>query len=211
MPSPETLLAFSLASLVLILVPGPSVLFVIGRSLAHGRRAGILSVVGNGLGGLPIVAAVALGLGAIVAGSAVVFTVVKVLGAAYLIHLGIQAIRHGRIDLAAAEDGGTTDSPWRSLAEGFVVGVTNPKTIVFFVAVLPQFVDFGAGAIGAQMLVLGVLFLLIAIVCDSGWALLAGTARAWFVRSPRRLIAVRRTGGAMLVGLGGIMLTAPRT
>ncbi|MET1132601.1 MAG: LysE family translocator [Aeromicrobium sp.] len=210
MPSPETLVTFTLASLVLILVPGPSVLFVIGRSLAHGRRAGILSVVGNGLGGLPIVVAVALGLGAVVAGSAVVFTIVKVLGAAYLIHLGIQAIRHGRIDVASAESDPAAASSWRSLAEGFVVGVTNPKTIVFFVAVLPQFVDFGAGAIGAQMLVLGMLFLLIAIVCDSGWALLAGTARTWFVRSPRRLAAVRRTGGAMLVGLGGVLLTTHR-
>ena len=81
---------------------------------------------------------------------------------------------------------------------------------MFFVAVLPQFVDFGAGAIGAQMLVLGMLFLLIAIVCDSGWALLAGTARTWFARSPRRLAAVRRTGGAMLVGLGGVLLTTHR-
>lgn len=208
MPAVDVLLAFSLASLLLILLPGPSVLFVVGRSLSYGRRAGILSVVGNGLGGLPIVVAVALGLGAIVAGSVVVFTVVKVLGAAYLVYLGIQAIRHATIDLSATGAAPAVASTWRNLTEGFIVGVTNPKTMVFFIAVLPQFVDLDAGAVGLQMLVLGVLFLLIAIVCDSGWALLAGTARAWFTSSPHRLTVVRRTGGAMLVGLGGVLLTS---
>ncbi|GAA2082464.1 LysE family translocator [Aeromicrobium tamlense] len=210
MPALDQLLAFALASLVLILIPGPSVLFVIGRSLAHGRRAGILSVLGNGLGGLPVVLAVSLGLGAIVAGSAVLFTIVKVLGAGYLVYLGVQAMRHASIAVTAEVDG-PEESPWRALGEGFVVGATNPKTIVFFVAVLPQFVSFESGAIGSQMAVLGVLFLLIAIVCDSGWALLAGTARQWFTGSPRRLAAVRRSGGAMLVGLGGILLTTSRT
>lgn len=207
MPTIQTLFAFALASLVLILIPGPSVLFVVGRSLAHGSRTGILSVLGNGLGGIPIVVAVALGLGAVVAGSAPVFTAVKIVGAAYLMYLGVKALRSGR-DEAALDDGAAAPpaSPWRALAEGFAVGVSNPKTIVFFVAVLPQFVDLESGAVAAQMFVLGLVFLAIAVVCDSGWALAAGTAREWFVSSPGRLAAVRRTGGAMLIGLGGVLL-----
>jgi len=206
MPAPDAFWSFALASLVLILVPGPSVLFVVGRSLAHGRRDGILSVVGNALGGLPIVVAVALGLGAVVAGSVVAFTVVKVLGAAYLVYLGVRAFRSAREsgDVATIGPVGPT-SARRTLAEGFTVGVTNPKTIVFFAAVLPQFVDVDGGAVALQMVVLGATFLLIALVCDSGWAIAAGTARAWFARSGR-LVAMRRAGGAMLVGLGGTLL-----
>lgn len=208
MPSLDAWASFALASLVLILVPGPSVLFVVGRSLAHGRRAGILSVVGNALGGLPVVVLVALGLGAVVAGSVVAFTVVKVLGAAYLMYLGVRAFRSGREagDLEAGRLAPVA-SARRTLAEGFAVGVSNPKTIVFFVAVLPQFVDVDAGAAAGQMMVLGVTFLLIALVCDSGWALAAGTARGWFARSGR-LATMRRAGGAMLVGLGGTLLLA---
>ena len=206
MPPTDALASFALASLVIIVVPGPSVLFVVGRSLAHGRRAGILSVTGNALGGLPVVVAVALGLGALVAGSVVAFAVVKVLGAAYLVYLGVRAFRAGG-DSHDLSDGAAApvSSVWRTLGEGFAVGVSNPKTIVFFVAVLPQFVDVAAGAVAAQMLVLGVTFLLIALVCDSGWAVLAGTARGWFARTGR-LVAMRRTGGAMLVGLGATLL-----
>ncbi|MBC9227238.1 LysE family translocator [Aeromicrobium sp. 636] len=211
MPTLETLATFCLAALALILLPGPSVLFVIGRSLAHGRRTGILSVLGNGLGGLPVVVAVALGLGVIVAESAVVFNVVKVVGAVYLIHLGIRAWRSGPAESALTEGAqGPVASPGRALLEGFWVGVSNPKTIVFFAAVLPQFVDRDSGAVSTQMLVLGVVFLLIALVCDSGWALLAGTARAWFAGSPSRLATVRRAGGAMMIGLGGLLLTSQR-
>lgn len=210
MPAADALASFALASVVIILVPGPSVLFVVGRSLAHGRRAGILSVVGNALGGVPIVLGVALGLGALVAGSVVAFTVVKVLGAAYLVHLGVKAFRSSG-ESGALEQGvhSHRSSVRRTLGEGFLVGATNPKTIVFFVAVLPQFVDLDAGAVAAQMVVLGVTFLVIALICDSGWALAAGAARGWFARSGR-LVAMRRTGGAMLVGLGGTLLAGSR-
>ena len=206
MPAVDAFVSFALASLVIILVPGPSVLFVVGRSLAHGRRDGVLSVIGNALGGLPIVVAVALGVGAVVAESAAAFTVVKVLGAAYLGYLGVRAIRSARVgaevDPRAA---GRPLSARRTLVEGFTVGVTNPKTIVFFAAVLPQFVEVDRGAVPGQMLVLGLTFLLIAVVCDAGWALAAGTAREWFARSGR-LVAMRRAGGAMLVGLGATLL-----
>ncbi|WP_127792004.1 LysE family translocator [Agromyces sp. LHK192] len=201
----ENLWAFVIASVVLIAVPGPSVLFVIGRSLALGRLGGLLSVVGNAAGMIPLVAAVALGVGAIVAESVVLFTVIKFAGAAYLVYLGIQAIRH-RADAAAAVEGGAAPrSHLRQLAEGFVVGISNPKTIAFFVAVLPQFVDFHAGSIPLQLLELGIVFIVLALVFDSVWALAASSARDWFGRSPKRAARLAATGGVMMIGLGGVL------
>jgi threonine/homoserine/homoserine lactone efflux protein len=221
MPAFETLVAFVVASVILIVIPGPSVLFVVGRSLSLGRPGGLLSVLGNELGALPLVTAVALGVGTVVAESIVVFTVIKLLGAAYLVYLGVQAIRHRRDGVepdeagsAAAGGAGTglgahagrrTPSRWAILRQGFVVGVTNPKTIVFFVAALPQFVDVRAGQVPLQMMVLGLVFTLVALVFDSIWALLAGAARSWFASSPRRLAAIRATGGGMMIGLGGTL------
>lgn len=201
----ENLGAFVLASIVLIVIPGPSVLFVIGRSLALGRLGGLLSVVGNALGMVPIVAAVALGVGALVAQSVVIFTVIKFAGALYLVYLGVQAIRH-RADAAAAVNGDApTRSHWRQLGEGFVVGITNPKTIAFFVAVLPQFVDFTAGSIPLQLFELGVVFVALALLCDSIWAIAASAARDWFGRSPKRAAHLAATGGVMMIGLGGVL------
>lgn len=196
--------AFIVAAVVIILMPGPSILFVIGRSIAYGRLAGVLSVLGNALGMLPLLALVALGVGALVAESVVLFTIIKVVGAAYLVYLGVQAIRH-RNELPESE-AGPRRSPWRLLGEGFVVGVTNPKTIAFFVAVLPQFVDYSAGTIPLQLAELGVVFVALALVCDSCWALAAGTARAWFATSPRRVARLRASGGALMIGLGGVLL-----
>ena len=201
----ENLWAFILASVVLIVIPGPSVLFVIGRSLALGRLGGLLSVVGNALGMVPLVAAVALGVGALVAQSVVIFTIIKFAGALYLVYLGVQAIRH-RADAAAAVNGAVaTRSHWRQLGEGFIVGVTNPKTIAFFVAVLPQFVDFTAGSIPLQLFELGVVFIVLALLCDSIWALAASAARNWFARSPKRAAHLAATGGVMMIGLGGVL------
>ena len=212
MPTPHALLAFAIASVILIAIPGPSVLFVIGRTLSLGRRAGLLSVLGNELGALPLVAAVAFGVGSVVADSILLFTTVKLLGGAYLVFLGVQAVRHrkqglydpARVEVAPA-------SSWTVLRQGFIVGVTNPKTIVFFVAALPQFVNFEAGNVPLQMMILGVVFTVIAFVCDGIWALIAGTARQWFARSPQRLATVRATGGSMLIGLGsGLILTGDK-
>lgn len=213
MPTPETLTAFILASVALIVVPGPSVLFVIGRSLSYGRRGGLMSVLGNSLGVLPLVAAVALGVGAIVAQSILLFTIIKFLGAGYLVYLGVQAIRHraeGTED--AASLGAHQISPVVMLRQGFVVGITNPKAIVFLVAVLPQFVTVSAGAVPAQIMLLGTIFVTIGLVCDAAWALLAGSAQHWFARSPRRMIRARAAGGAIMVGLGGgLALTGHRS
>jgi threonine/homoserine/homoserine lactone efflux protein len=202
----ENLLAFTVAALVLIIIPGPSVLFTIGRALALGRMGGLLSVLGNALGLLPVVGLVALGVGGIVARSVVLFTIVKVLGALYLMYLGVQAIRHRRRSAEAAISGAAPRSAWRQLGEGFVVGVTNPKTIAFFVAVLPQFVDLDAGAVPLQMMQLGLIFFLIALISDAVWALAAAGARTWFGRSPKRIEALTATGGGLMIGLGGILL-----
>ena len=208
MVPPDNLLAFTLAALVLIVIPGPSVLFTIGRARALGRIGGLLSVLGNALGLLPIIGLVALGVGAFVAQSVVLFTILKIAGALYLAYLGVQAIRHRKDASTAAEEGVPPRSHWRQLGEGFVVGVTNPKTIAFFVAVLPQFVDLSAGAVPLQMIQLGLVFFVIALISDGAWALVAAGARSWFGRSPRRIEALTATGGGLMIGLGGILLFA---
>jgi threonine/homoserine/homoserine lactone efflux protein len=202
----SNLLAFGLASVVLIAVPGPSVLFVIGRSLALGWKGGVLTVLGNAAGQLIQVAAVALGVGIVVAQSVVLFSLVKLAGAAYLIYLGIKAIRNRRNHHSAGPQPVASPPRRRRLVgEGLVVGATNPKSVVFFVAVLPQFVDYPSGAIPFQLALLGAVFLLIAVISDSLWAVAAGTARQWFARSPRRISAVEATGGALMIGLGGTL------
>ena len=200
----SNLLTFALAAAVLIAVPGPSVLFVIGRSLALGRKGGLLSVLGNALGMIPQIVAVALGVGVALAQSVLLVTIVKFAGAAYLVFLGIQAIRHRGRSTTAADPSRAGDT-FRVLRQGFVVGATNPKSLVFFVAVLPQFVEYSAGGIPLQLATLGAVFLLIALVSDSIWALAAGTARQWFARSPRRISTLSTTGGAMMIALGGTL------
>jgi threonine/homoserine/homoserine lactone efflux protein len=205
MVSAERLLAFAAMSLLVIVIPGPSVLFVIGRALAHGRRTAMATVLGNVLGSYLLVVAVALGVGALVERSAVVFTTVKLAGAAYLVYLGVQAFRHrGRLRLVAAETGGERvgGGDLRTAFEGVVVGATNPKGIVFFAAVLPQFVDHAAGGVAGQMLVLGLVPIAIGLVTDTLWGLGAAAARSWFARSERRLSMVGGAGGFAMIGLG---------
>lgn len=209
MVPPENFLAFVPAALLLILVPGPSVLFVVGRSLSLGRRGGLLSVLGNSLGILPLVVAVACGVGAVVAASTVAFTALKLAGAAYLVWLGVSAIRH-RHRAASAPAADTAAPPLRILAQGFTVGVTNPKTLVFLVAVLPQFADPAAGAVPAQILLLGTVFTALGLACDALWALGAGRARRWFAGSPRRLADLSAGGGVAMIGLGGVVALSGR-
>jgi threonine/homoserine/homoserine lactone efflux protein len=200
------LVAFAAAALVLIVIPGPSVLFTIGRALQLGRLGGILSVLGNACGQIPLIIAVAFGVGAIVAQSIVLFTIVKVVGSLYLMYLGVQAIRHRKDRADAMAKAAASRSVWRQLGEGFVVGVTNPKSIAFFVAVLPQFVDLRAGSVPLQMMELGLVFFVLAVISDGIWALVAAAARDWFAKSPKRISTLSATGGAMMIGLGGILL-----
>ena len=210
MISTEHLLAFTLTSIALIVVPGPSVLFVISRALVLGRRGAFLTVLGNSAGLLLQVFAVALGVGALVERSVVVFTAIKLGGAAYLVYLGVQAVRH-RQDLASVlvKDEAVTGNR-HVLREGFVVGVSNPKSIVFFAAVLPQFVDRSLGRLPLQLLLLGTEFVLLAMVLDSVWALAAGSARDWFARSPGRLSTLGGVGGLLMIGIGARLAVTGR-
>jgi threonine/homoserine/homoserine lactone efflux protein len=197
-------LAFAAVVTVVIAIPGPSVLFTISRALTVGRRSALLTVVGNELGLCVQVVAVAFGVGAVVERSAEVLTAVKLAGAAYLAYLGVQAIRHRRSMAEALAARLSPVGPWRAVRDGFAVGVANPKSIVFFIAVLPEFTTDAAGhlPVQVQMLILGALFPVIALVLDSAWAALAGTARQWLVRSPRRLALIGGAGGLVMIGLG---------
>lgn len=202
----DNLLAFIAAAIVLIMIPGPAVLFSVGRTLTLGRRGGLLSVAGVTLALIPIVALVAAGVGAIIAQSLALFTVLKIAGALYLMYLGVQAIRHRRDAAADVTSTALPASPARQLWQGFVVGITNPKTLAFFVAVLPHFVDLQTGSVSLQMLELGLVFAMIALVSDSIWVFMAAGARAWLARSPRRIETLTATGGGMMIGLGAILL-----
>jgi len=204
------LLAFTLTAFALIVVPGPSVLFTVSRALALGRMAGVTSVAGNTVGVYVQVVAVAFGIGALVERSVMVFTIVKLGGAAYLIFLGIQAIRHRQKLAEMLGSRIENKSVARVMADGFVVGIGNPKAIVFFAAVLPQFVDRQAGQVPQQMLLLGAIFAGVALLSDSGWALVAGSARAWFGRSPRRLELIGGTGGLVMIGIGATLAVSGR-
>jgi threonine/homoserine/homoserine lactone efflux protein len=197
-------LAFAAVAAVLIAIPGPSVLFTVGRALTVGRRAAIFSVLGNALGVLVQVFAVAFGVGAVVERSVELFTIIKWLGAAYLVYLGVQAIRHRRSMAAALAARVPPVRRWRAVRDGIVVGATNPKTIVFLTIALPEFTGRTAGTlpVQVQMLILGALFPAIAVVLDSLWAAAAGTARQWFAGSPRRLALIGGTGGLAMIGLG---------
>ncbi|HEY7854563.1 MAG TPA: LysE family translocator [Aquiluna sp.] len=200
MPSASNLTGFLLIALVVIVIPGPSVVYTIGRALVLGRRAAVLSVLGNAIGvGFQIVA-VALGLGALIAQSAELFFFVKIFGALFLIYLGLSAIvkRKAVLDTAVIENPPRTR---RILLESMVVGITNAKTIVFFLAAFPQFISPGVSPV-TQMLFMGLLFSIIGVASDSVWAIAAGTAREWLTSSLGRLAGVRAGGGFALMGLG---------
>jgi threonine/homoserine/homoserine lactone efflux protein len=202
--------AFVLTSFALIVVPGPSVLFVITRALILGRRGAFTTVLGNAIGEFVQVMAVAFGIGVIVERSIAVFTVLKLLGAAYLIYLGVQAIRHRKALASILGAGPARSTTWRVLRDGFIVGLSNPKSVVFFAAVLPQFVDRGSGHVTAQLVLLGFVFLLVALMSDSLWALTAGSARTWFERSPQRLSYLGGTGGVVMIGIGARLAVTGR-
>ena len=205
-PTTSQWIAFVVASILFIQVPGPSLLFTIGRALTVGRRDALLSVVGNALGITVQVFLIALGLAAVVTASATAYTLVKVAGASYVVWLGIQAIRHRADARAALTRPAPTTGRGRALRTGLVVGLTNPKTIVFFVAFLPQFVNAEAGHVGLQMALFGIVFGALATCSDSVWALAAAKARDWFARKPQRLDTLGATGGVMMIGLGATML-----
>jgi threonine/homoserine/homoserine lactone efflux protein len=205
MVSPDRFLAFAAMSLLVIVIPGPSVLFVIGRALAHGRRTAVATALGNVFGSYVLVTAVAFGIGSLVERSVTIYLTVKLAGAAYLVYLGVQAFRHRKDLKASAMQTGPATEPrgdLRTVLDGALVGVTNPKGVVFFAAVLPQFVNHSAGSVPLQMLLLGLIPISIGLVTDTLWGLTASAARTWFARSDRRLSLIGGAGGFTMIGLG---------
>lgn len=197
------LITFAVTAFALIVVPGPSVLFVISRGVALGRRVALATVVGNALGVCLQVVAVAVGLDALIAQSIAVYTTVKLLGAGYLVWLGVQAIRKRHVASAVDTEAAQAPVSLRVAArQGFLVGIGNPKAIVFFTAVLPQFVEPAAGRASLQLLVLGLVFITVALLSDGTWGVLAGSARRWFADSPARLRRLTAGGGVVMIGLG---------
>lgn len=200
--TPAELSGYALASFVLIVVPGPSVLFVVGRALAYGRRTALATIAGNAMGNYLVAICVAFGIGTLVQRSAQAFTVVKLIGAGYLIWLGVQAWRRRGTLAAAFAEQAPARSDRQALREGFVVGVTNPKGLILFGAVLPQFVNRAAGDVPVQMLLLSLVSIGIGLMCDTSWGLAASQLRAWFARSPRRFAIVGGAGGLAMIGVG---------
>jgi threonine/homoserine/homoserine lactone efflux protein len=188
-------------SLVILLIPGPSVLFVISRGVALGRRAALASVAGNSTGAIAHAFAAAVGVSALVTRSTAVFTAIKIAGALYLLYLGIKSIR-GRSKLADVMRDAATVSDRHLYLQGLVVGLSNPKIPLFFLAVLPQFVEPSHGHPGLQMLVFGLTFVALGTITDSSYGLAAGSIRTWLERSPRRLSVVGGMSGLALIGLG---------
>lgn len=211
MVSSGTLGGYALASFVLIVIPGPSVLFVVGRALAYGRRTALATVCGNAAGNYVVAACLAFGIGTLVERSVAAFTVVKLAGALYLVLLGIQAIRRRKALPTAFSEAAGPRGDRRAARQGFVVGVTNPKALILFGAVLPQFVDRGAGHVPVQMLLLALVSIAIGLLSDSAWAVAAGTVRAWFTRSPRRFELVGGAGGLAMIGVGLTVALTGRT
>ncbi len=202
MISSGQLLGYALVSLVIIVVPGPGVLFVVGRALAHGRRTAVATAAGHAAGNYVVAACVAIGLGSLLQRSAQLFVAVKLAGALYLVWLGVQAIRQRRSLADAISAPVNSPAGWRALRDGFVVGVTNPKAFILFGAILPQFVNREAGHIPVQMLLLALVSVSIGLVSDSTWGLAASGVRAWFARSPRRFALVGGAGGLAMIGVG---------
>ena len=203
MPELHTFLIFAVASAAFLAVPGPSVIYIVSRSLAEGRTAGIVSALGIQAGGLVHVIAATIGVSALLASSATAFSVVKYAGAAYLIYLGIRRLREpGNDSAGAAGPVARRQLFW----QGVLVNSLNPKTALFFLAFLPQFVDPERGAVAPQVMALGVLFLVLATLSDSTYAIVAGSVRGWLGERRR---TITRVSGVSYVGLGVLAALSP--
>jgi threonine/homoserine/homoserine lactone efflux protein len=196
-PDGSTLVLFTAASLALLAVPGPAVIYVVTRSLSQGRTAGIVSVLGVETGTFAYALAAAAGLTGLIAASETGFTIVKYAGAAYLVYLGVRKLR-------AREQ--TQDTPpgarSRLFLGGMLVQLLNPKIAIFFLAFLPQFVDPANGPVAVQMLVLGTIFTLLAVLSDSAYALLAGVLGGWLRGGRRATRRLAKLSGGVYIGLG---------
>jgi len=204
---PSRIWEYCIAAVIIVLAPGPSVLFVLARAIAWGRATAIATVVGNVTGAFSLSVVVAVGLGPILQRSELAFIAVQVLGGFYLVYLGIVAIKHSQIHASdMTNQGDVRPSKWRSMREGFWVGALNPKGMVFFAAILPQFVDREAGKVTSQLILMGAIFAVIALFSDGTWGILAGTIRNWLATEIKRLVFMRMTGGIVMIILGLLTL-----
>lgn len=194
---------YLVAAMVIILAPGPSVLFIIARAIAWGRATAVATVAGNVTGAFTLSLMVAFGLGPILQRSELAFIAVQLLGGFYLVYLGIDAIRNSKIHAAdMVNQGDSKPSPFTSVKDGFWVGALNPKGLVFFAAILPQFIDKGSSNVTTQLVLMGATFSILAFFSDGTWGLIAGTVREWIATTPGRLVTMRRIGGLVMITLG---------
>ena len=206
---PSRLIEYIIAAMIIILAPGPSVLFVIARAIAWGRKVAVFTVAGNVTGAFFLSSLVAFGLGPILSRSDLAYSAVQWGGGGYLIYLGINAIKARKIAAADMKSqGSVVPTFWRSVRDGFWVGALNPKGLVFYAAVLPQFVDIDRGNVTGQLLFLGALFSILAFISDGTWGLLAGTARAWLASDEKRLELLRVIGGCVMIILGLLVIAS---
>ena len=200
---PNRLWEYLIATILIILAPGPSVLFTIARAIAWGRLAAIATVIGNASGMFLVSVFVAVGLGPILQSSEFLYNAIQWAGGAYLIYLGYSAIAASKVDAQDMRAGtGSKPTFLTSIRNGFWVGVLNPKSVVFFAAILPQFIDEEKSNVTAQLLLLGAIFALIALISDGAYGLLAGTIRQWLSGDVKRLIFMRLVGGVVMIALG---------
>ncbi len=200
---PSRLTEYIVAAMVIILAPGPSVLFVIARAISWGRKTAVFTVAGNVTGSFVLSVFVALGLGPILQRSDLAYKGVQWGGGLYLMYLGIDAIKHRELHAAdMTQQGNDAPGVVKSIRDGFWVGALNPKAIVFYAAVLPQFIDRERGSVTGQLILLGAIFSALAFISDGSWGLLAGTARQWLATDSTRLEKLRAAGGSIMIFLG---------
>lgn len=192
-----------MAAALIVLAPGPSVLFTIARAISWGRTAALASVIGNVLGEFVLAAIVAVGLGPVLQRSHPLYIGIQWLGAIYLVHLGIAAIRYRREQADSMTDvSGGKPALLTTTRQGFIVGILNPKSLVFFAAILPEFADRSKGHLTEQLLLMGATFCLMALVCDGIWGVIAGSIREWLSSDIKKLERLRSGGGVVMLGLG---------
>jgi threonine/homoserine/homoserine lactone efflux protein len=212
MISGSHLAAFLVASIVIIMVPGPSVLFTLARGVAWGRAVAVLTVLGNSLGTLLLSLVIAFGLGPLLSRYHDFSIGLQLAGGAYLLWLGYEALRHRHAHAQAmTKREANRPSNLHVVRQGFTVGVLNPKSLVFFAAVFPHFVDPTKGNVTLQLVAFGCIFSVMAFCSDSTWGLIAGTAREWLASSPTRLVTLRTIGGCVMCSLGLLIVSSALT
>jgi threonine/homoserine/homoserine lactone efflux protein len=198
---------YLVAAMIIILAPGPSVLFVIARAIAWGKKTSVLTVLGNVLGSFVLSTLVALGVGPVLEKYNLAYIGVQWAGGLYLIYLGLDAIKKRSVHASVMTNQGPVGpTVLQSIRDGFWVGALNPKAIVFFAAVLPQFIDIEGDSVTLQLFFLGLTFCVLAFISDSTWGLLAGTVRTWLSSSQHRLERLRAFGGVVMIILGVAIL-----